>query len=118
MISSRPRLRQTAPISRSQSCFSLKPPQVVTLLHISLLRSLGSDCKLTKIVGQSDSVRLYPESFQLKAWSELAAKYNGKLLISLGNTPYVTLKPGKNKPIPLLERMLTDYLQIILAQNA
>lgn len=90
------------------------PKAVVSLLHISLLRSLGSDCGIMKIQSKESGVLLYPREFKLEFWSRLAAMYNGKLLISLGNVPYVTVKPPKNAvPQDFTEKLLKDYLQIL-----
>lgn len=72
------------------------PKPVSALLDISLLRSLGSECALTKIQKRGNSVIFYPEKIDIRIWTLLASDRRGSLLMSLELKPYVTLRL-KNK---------------------
>ncbi len=86
------------------------PVPVLNLLKISLIRALGSDCNITKIVGKEKTVVLYPEKFNIQPWTEVAAKHNGKLFISLGKIPCITLKTsGGNMMSELTVNVLKEY---------
>jgi transcription-repair coupling factor (superfamily II helicase) len=89
------------------------PRAVYNLLHIALLRSLGAESNLTKIQYKESSVLFYPENFLIKPWTALAAQNNGKLLISLGNVPYVTAKITKSMSVfDFSEKLLVEYQKI------
>lgn len=77
--------------------FGELPKPVSALLDVSLLRSIGSLCKLSKIQKIGSSVIFYPESFDKNNWFKVAAEKRGSLLISLEAKPYITLKPKKGE---------------------
>ncbi len=89
------------------------PQPVSALLDISLLRSLGSSCSLSKIQKKGSSVIFYPEKFNQSTWFRLAAEKRGCLLISLELKPYITLKikKGENASDAAID-LLNFYLKI------
>ena len=72
------------------------PTPVLNLLDVSLLRAAGSEAGMTKISFVSSSVLFYPQSFDAKRMSRLAAMCSGKLLISFGSVPYASLRVGQS----------------------
>lgn len=86
------------------------PKPVTNLLKIALIRSLGSDCAITKIVAKDRSTVLYPENFNIQPWSKVSAKNSGRILVSLGQTPTITLKtPQGIMPAEFALKILGDY---------
>lgn len=90
------------------------PKPVTNLLKIALIRSLGSECAITKIVGKDKNTLLYPEVFNIQPWTKVAAKNNGKILVSLGERPSVTLKtPNGIMPAEFVLKVLCDYIAVL-----
>ena len=65
---------------------------VLNILMISLLRASGGAAGIEKIVYSEGSVLFYPRVFDAVKMTKLAAIYNKRLLVSLGNTPYISLR--------------------------
>ncbi len=90
------------------------PKVTDNLLRISLLRALGSYAGISKITAQSRGVTFVPAKMNASAWSALAAKNNGRILLSMGSMPSAQAKPLKNEtPLDCAEKMLKEYIQII-----
>ena len=85
------------------------PAPVNNLLLISLLRARGADNGMSKIVYKGTSVLFYPEKFNAPVAARLAASFNGKLLISFGGTPYMSLRTGSAKP----QQVLRDCVALL-----
>ncbi len=84
------------------------------LLRISLIRALGSEAGISKISADTRGVVFTPAKMNASAWSILAAKNNGRILISMGSTPSALAKAAKNEaPLDACEKMLKEYIQII-----
>ncbi|MBE6618450.1 MAG: transcription-repair coupling factor [Ruminococcaceae bacterium] len=90
------------------------PKVTDNLLRISLIRALGSEAGISKVMAQTRGVTFVPAKMNASAWSTLAAKNNGRILISMGSVPSVLAKPAKNEsPLDVAEKMLKEYIQII-----
>ena len=90
------------------------PKVTDNLLRISLLRALGSEAGISKITAESRGVIFTPAKMNASAWSMLAARNNGRILISMGSVPSALAKPAKNEsPLDTAEKMLKEYIQII-----
>ena len=89
------------------------PRQAEVLLKISLIRALGSSLDFEKVEKRNGSVLLFTKTYDLSAWKSLVSQYKGRLFISAGNIPYVTLKLAENQPIceQILD-LLKKYIQI------
>lgn len=72
--------------------YGVLPRQAEILLRISLIRALGGECGFERIEKNNTSVMLYTKTYDFSMWRELIAEYKGKLFLSAGNTPYVTLR--------------------------
>jgi len=90
------------------------PKVTDNLLRISLLRALGSEVGISKITAQTRGVLFTPAKMNASAWSALAAKNNGRILLSTGASPSVSCKPLKNESnLDCAEKMLKEYIQIV-----
>ncbi|MBR3714676.1 MAG: transcription-repair coupling factor [Clostridia bacterium] len=90
------------------------PKVTDNLLRISLIRALGSEMGFSKITAQTRGVLFVPAKMNASAWSALAAKNNGRILLSTGSSPSVSCKPLKNESnLDCAEKMLKDYIQIV-----
>ncbi len=89
------------------------PRPVAALLDVSLIRSLGSACGLSKIQKKGSSVIFYPERIDIRIWTLLASERRGSLLMSLDLRPYITLrlKPGQEASDAVTD-VLNAYLKI------
>ena len=68
------------------------PKPVANLLDISLLRAVGSDSGMEKIVRRGTNVLFYPAKFNALPWTKIAGEYKGRILISPSQHPYVTFR--------------------------
>ena len=93
--------------------YGVLPSQAEVLLRISLLRSLGSRAGFTKAEYKNGSALFFTPSIDMKAWQGLLKDYKGRIFISAGNTPYITLKitKGGNKIDEMIE-ILKKYIQL------
>ncbi|MBR2474567.1 MAG: transcription-repair coupling factor [Clostridia bacterium] len=89
------------------------PKQADTLLRISLIRALGGEADFEKIEKRNGSALFFAKTYALSAWKRLIAEYKGRLFVSAGNIPYVTLKLNESEPITeQILGMLKKYIQI------
>lgn len=90
------------------------PDPVSTLINISYLRAIASYCGLSRVEYRNKTLMYYPESINIKAWSDLCAQNNGKLLLSLGEKPYISCRV-KNEAfgLDIAIKLLKQYLKII-----
>ena len=90
------------------------PKVTDNLLRISLIRALGSEAGMSKITAQPRGVVFVPAKMNASAGSALAAKNNGRVLLSMGSLPSAQVKYLKNEtPLDVAEKMLKEYIQII-----
>ncbi len=89
------------------------PKPVAALLDVSLLRSLGSECSLSKIQKKGNSVIFYPEKIDIRIWTQLASERKGTILMSLDLKPYITLrlKTGQDASDAATD-ILKEYINI------
>ena len=89
------------------------PGPAANLLDISLIRALGSECGISKIQKREGSIILTPEIMAAWIWTQIAGEYKGKILVSLGSKPYVTIRLKKGEfAVDLLVEILTKYLNV------
>ena len=89
------------------------PQSVANLLNVSLLRATGSKAGLSKIEYKDRIITFRPEKIDIKAWSILAARKNGKLLVSLGAQPYISCRVKNPEfAIDSAQKLLNEYIEI------
>jgi len=94
------------------------PDVTYNILKISLIRAMGSSCNVVKIERKSDGILFYPEKINVEAWMKLAAENKGKVLLSLGQRPYATLRYNNKTDcggviLDSIIEILKKYIQII-----
>lgn len=88
-------------------------PSVETLLDAALCRALGVECGFAQIDEKNGSIVVYPTELDIAAWSEMAAAFPGRILITPAARPYVSCrKPPKEPIFSFVRKILTKYLQI------
>lgn len=90
------------------------PDPVSSLINISFLRAIASSCNLSRVEYKNRTLIFYPENIDVRAWSELCAQNNGKLLLSLGGKPYISCRV-KNEAfgLDIAIKLLKQYQKII-----
>jgi transcription-repair coupling factor (superfamily II helicase) len=89
------------------------PQSVANLLNVSFLRATGSKAGLRKIEYKDRIITFRPEKIDIKAWSVLAARKNGKLLVSLGAQPYISCRVKNPEfAIDIAQKLLNEYIEI------
>ena len=89
------------------------PAPAANLLDISLIRALGSECNISKVQKRENAIILTPEIMAAWIWTQLAGEYKGRILVSLGSKPYVTIRLKKGEfAVDLLVEILNKYLKI------
>ena len=94
------------------------PDSVSTLINISFLRAIASRCGLSKVEYRNRTLIFYPESIDIKSWSDLCALNNGKLLLSLGGKPYISCRvKNESWGLDIAIKLLKQYLKIVEKQS-
>ena len=94
------------------------PDPVSNLINISFLRAIASDLGLSKVEYRNRTLVYYPESIDIKAWSELCALNNGKLLLSLGEKPYISCRvKNESFGLDIAIKLLKQYQKIIKKES-
>ena len=89
------------------------PTSVESLLSISLIRALGSECGFSQIDQQRDDVLIYPTALDVVTWSQIAAQYPGRILIKPAERSHIVCKRKRSEPIlGFIHEILKKYLQI------
>ena len=87
-------------------------------MHWSQESCIIDQCCLTlsKVEYRDRRIVYYPENINIRAWTELAALNNGKLLLSMGGKPYISCRvKNKDFALDIATRLLKQYLKIIAA---
>lgn len=74
------------------------PKNVMALCLIAKIRSIASAFDIEKITLKEDRIFLYYEKIDLEKMTYLCSKFNGRMMLSMGNNPYIvmTLKPRED----------------------
>jgi transcription-repair coupling factor (mfd) len=91
-----------------------EPPEpVVNLLNIALIRALGSECGISKTEQKGNTVFFYPVRLDAAVWATLAGAFGGRLLLSLGSKPYISVKIKRDeKTLIFVRDLFKKYIQI------
>ena len=88
------------------------PRAVENLFMIALVRSMGSSLGFEKIRQNDSSVLIYPERLDARIWSALAPQYKGRILLSAGEKPYISIRIKRGDDIlRLLKEIFKNYIQ-------
>lgn len=89
------------------------PKQAETLLKIAFIKAIGGKSGFTKVEYKNGSLLFFTPSVDMKAWQGLLREYRGRVFISAGGTPYITLRllKGAEKITEAVE-LLKKYIQL------
>lgn len=89
------------------------PPSVETLMSISLIRALGGKCGFVQIERRVNDIVIYPKHLEIAPWSEIAAKFPARVIITPSDRPYITCKGRRGEPLlTFVLEILKNYTQI------
>jgi transcription-repair coupling factor (superfamily II helicase) len=87
--------------------FGDPPASVNGLVQIALLRNRASALGIREIKQQNEKLLFFRESFDMERVSALIAAMHGRVMLSAGTKPYISVKiPSGQKPLNVLEETL------------
>ena len=87
--------------------FGEPPESVLGLIEVSLLRNTAARLGIYEIGQRGDTLLLYWNDINMKAVTRLSVDMKGKILVSAGSKPYVSVKVDKpSMTIPTLKKAL------------
>ena len=90
--------------------FGDPPPSVQGLVNVSLLRNSASGQGIYEISQRGNCLLLYSNAIDMQKVSRLAALLRGRILVSAGAKPYISVKMGAGQsPIDTLQEALRIY---------
>ncbi|MHC1695925.1 MAG: TRCF domain-containing protein [Eubacteriales bacterium] len=90
------------------------PTPAFNLIKIALLRNTACGAGIKSIEQKNGSVVIIPEKMDIRAWSACISRHSGKLLLSMGVTPYVAIRlSGGDKLLDLLGQVLAEYALVV-----
>lgn len=87
--------------------FGEPPAAVKGLLDVALLRNTATKLGVSEIKQQNDSLLLYKKAFDLEQTGRLIRAMNGRVMLSAGSKPYISVKIGSRQPLEALSEILT-----------
>ena len=81
-------------------------------MQIALLHNLAIKCRFTAIRQEGSQIHVYPQAFDLDAWSELSATF-GRLRVVMSGEPHVAMRLEKgDNALALLHSLFEKYIEI------
>ncbi len=94
--------------------FGPPPEAVMGLIHIALLRNRAAALSIYEISQRTDTLLLYQKEPDVSLVLKLADRMRGRILLSAGNKPYISVKLLKDQSaMKALETVLTNLEQLI-----
>lgn len=88
--------------------FGDPPDAVKGLVDVALVRNAASNMGLAEISQRGDAVLLFPEVLDMARAGSLAVRMRGRVMVSGGAKPYITVKLGKDgDPITTIREALS-----------
>lgn len=85
-----------------------EPPEAVRgLLDVALLRNTASALEISEIRQQGDALYLYKKEFDLEQVGALIRAMNGRVMLSAGSKPYISVKLQGRPPLEGLSEVLS-----------
>lgn len=78
--------------------FGDPPPSVQGLVNVSLLRNSASGQGIYEISQRGNCLLLYSNAIDMQKVSRLAALLRGRILVSAGAKPYISVKRAQGNP--------------------
>ena len=87
--------------------FGEPPAAVKGLVDVALLRGSASAMGFNEITQKGTSLLLYPERLDMEMAASLAARLRGRVMVSAGARPYITVRFAKGqKPLEAMREVL------------
>jgi transcription-repair coupling factor (superfamily II helicase) len=85
-----------------------EPPQAVkSLVDVALVRNMAAQLGIKEISQRSNVVMLFADNIDFKAVSGLVAKLRGRVMVSMGQKPYISVKLASNQsPVDAIREAL------------
>ncbi len=87
--------------------FGEPPASVKGLLDVALLRNTAARLGITEVKQQGDSLLVYKEKFDVQEVGPLIKALGGRMLLSAGTKPYISVKMAGQPPTQALGEILT-----------
>ncbi len=89
------------------------PKPVENLLDIAALKADATEAGIVKIEEREGAILIRPSDFQGILWMKLAAEYRGRIMLNVGQNPYIAcpMKKG-DPPLLFLRKLLKHYLEL------
>ncbi len=91
--------------------FGEPPASVQGLIDVALLRNTASALGIDEIKQQGPVLLLYKKKIDMKQMAELVNAMKGRVLLSAGSRPYISVKLGKDQPLQALSQTLEILMQ-------
>lgn len=89
------------------------PPSVETLMSVSLIRALAGKCGFVQVERKVNDIVIYPKALDIATWSEIAAMFPARVVITPSERPYITCKNRRGEPLlTFVLEILKNYTQI------
>lgn len=87
--------------------FGEPPAAVKGLLDVALLRNRATQLGVSEIKQQNDTLLLFKKEFDLEQTGRLIHAMNGRVMLSAGSKPYISVKIGTKQPLEALSEILS-----------
>lgn len=87
--------------------FGDPPLAVKGLIDIALLRNRAAALGITEVKQQNDSLLIYKQKFDMESVARLIKAMQGRVMLSAGSKPYISIKVQKGTPLEELSQILT-----------
>lgn len=93
--------------------FGEPPAAVVALLDVALIKSMAKSANISEVVYREGKMTLYfKDTIDFEQVSAIISKYHGRMLLSAGNKPYMTMNLAKDElknPMEVIKDVLQFY---------
>ena len=96
--------------------FGEPPASVRGLLDIALLRNTAARLGITEVKQQGSSLLIYKQKFDVAEVGPLIQALGGRVLLSAGSKPYISVKMANQSPTQALAEVLKAMEQVASGQ--
>ena len=94
------------------------PPAGKNLLLIALIRGNAISCGTEEIVGEGQTVNIYPTHIDIDVWMQLSDEFDGALKIVMSSRTHIALSLKKNpRPLEYINKVFEKYLKFSKEEN-
>ena len=92
--------------------FGEPPKPTRNLLRIALIHSAAIKCRITAIRQDGNEIHIYPQKFDVDAWSEISACF-GRIRVLMSGEPHIGMRVQKDDDVlDLIYKMFEKYMEI------